>query len=131
MQRQLYKTKNTDKIKDLVNVIKSGLVDLENKIEEISENEIVSEKLYDIVNTNKFFYKFTDKLNLKKQNKYVVLANLSIYYTWKNIKYACKNNIYLKYLLQLGMMNLIYLMDHIIFQIFQIILNTLLKCMRL
>ena len=94
MQRQLYKTKNTDKIKDLVNVIKSGLVDLENKIEEISENEIVSEKLYDIVNTNKFFYKFTDKLNLKKQNKYVVLANLSINYTWKNIKYACKNNIF-------------------------------------
>ena len=48
MQRQLYKTKNTDKIKDLVNVIKSELVDLENKIEEISENEIVSEKLYDL-----------------------------------------------------------------------------------
>ena len=36
-------------------MIKSGLVDLENKIEEISENEIASQKLYDIVNTNKFF----------------------------------------------------------------------------
>ena len=27
-----------------------------------------------------------DKLNLKNPNKNVALANLSIYYTWKNIK---------------------------------------------
>ena len=33
----------------------------------------------------------------------------------------------LKYLLQLGMMNLICLMDHILFQTFKVILNTLLK----
>ena len=28
----------------------------------------------------------TDKLNLKKLNKNMALANLSSYYTWKNIK---------------------------------------------
>ena len=28
----------------------------------------------------------TDKLNLKNPNKDMALANLSIYYTWKNIK---------------------------------------------
>ena len=28
----------------------------------------------------------TDKLNLKNSNKSITLANLSIYYTWKNIK---------------------------------------------
>ena len=28
----------------------------------------------------------TDNINLKKSNEYVVLSNLSIYYTWKNIK---------------------------------------------
>ena len=28
----------------------------------------------------------TDKLNLKNPKKYMALANLSIYYTWKNIK---------------------------------------------
>ena len=28
----------------------------------------------------------TDKLNLKNPNKSMTLANLSIYYTWKNIK---------------------------------------------
>ena len=32
-----------------------------------------------------------DKLNLKDPNKNAGLANLSIYYTWKNIKSACSN----------------------------------------
>ena len=60
----------------------------------------------------------------------MALANLSIYYTWKNIKSAY-NNKNLKYLLQPGMMNLIYLMDLILFQTFKIILNTSLKNMKL
>ena len=34
----------------------------------------------------------TDKLNLKNPNKDMDLANLSIYYTWKNIKSEYKNN---------------------------------------
>ena len=33
-----------------------------------------------------------DKLNLKDPNKNMVLANFSIYYTWKNIKSAYNNN---------------------------------------
>ena len=37
--------------------------------------------------SNKFIYQFTDKLNLKNPNKNMALATLSIYYTWKNIKY--------------------------------------------
>ena len=28
----------------------------------------------------------SDKRNLKRSDKYVALSNLSIYYTWKNIK---------------------------------------------
>ena len=28
----------------------------------------------------------TDKINLKRSDKYVALSSLSIYYTWKNIK---------------------------------------------
>ena len=28
----------------------------------------------------------TDKINLRRSDKYVALSNLSIYYTWKNIK---------------------------------------------
>ena len=34
----------------------------------------------------------TDKINVKRSNKYVALSNLSIYYTWKNIKKSYKNN---------------------------------------
>ena len=43
--------------------------------------------------SNKFIYQFTDKLNLKNPNdKIIGLVNLSIYYTWKNIKSAKDNN---------------------------------------
>ena len=41
---------------------------------------------------NKFIYNFTDKLNLKNPNKNMALANLSVYYTWKNTKSEYKNN---------------------------------------
>ena len=34
----------------------------------------------------------TDKLNLKDPKKNMTLANVSIYYTWKNIKSEYKNN---------------------------------------
>ena len=42
--------------------------------------------------SNRFVYQFTDKLNLKKPNKNIALANLSIYYIWKNIKSEYNNN---------------------------------------
>ena len=34
----------------------------------------------------------TDKLNLKNTSKYMALANLSIFYTWKNTKSEYNNN---------------------------------------
>ena len=36
----------------------------------------------------------SDKINLKRNDKYVALSNLSIYYTRKNIKESYKNSIY-------------------------------------
>ena len=42
--------------------------------------------------SSRFVYQFTDKLNLKNPNKNIALANLSIYYTWKNIKYEYNNS---------------------------------------
>ena len=42
--------------------------------------------------SSKFIYQFTDKLNLKNLNKNMALDNLSIYYTWKNIKSECNNH---------------------------------------
>ena len=41
---------------------------------------------------HRFKLDLTDKRNLKNPNKNMVLANLSIYYTWKNIKSDYNNN---------------------------------------
>ena len=73
--------------------------------------------------------KFTDILNLKNSNKNMTLANSSIYYTWNNIKPEYNKSH--KFLLQLGMMNLICLMDLILFLINKIILNISSKSMKL
>ena len=42
--------------------------------------------------SNRFMYQFTEKLSLKNTNKKMELANLSVYYTWKNIKSVYNNN---------------------------------------
>ena len=42
--------------------------------------------------SNRFIYHFNDKLDLKNLNKNMALANLSIYYAWKNIKSEYNNN---------------------------------------
>ena len=47
------------------------------------------------INTNEsknFFYEFTNKVNLKDTNENIALVNLSIFYTWKNIKSAYNSN---------------------------------------
>ena len=36
--------------------------------------------------------KLTNKLDLRIDEKVVALSNLSIYYTWRNIKSSCNNN---------------------------------------
>ena len=38
------------------------------------------------------FLNLSDKINLKRSDKYVALSNLGIYNTWKNIKKSYKNN---------------------------------------
>ena len=67
-----------------------------------------------------------DKINLKLSDKYVALSNHStqytFQYTWKNKKSHTKLK-NLKYHFRHGMKSLNYLMDHILYQIFKIILN--------
>ena len=50
-----------------------------------SENSKTSEP-------HRFRLDLTDKLNLKDPRKNMALANLSIYYTWKNIKSVHNNS---------------------------------------
>ena len=44
------------------------------------------------MNLISFRLTLADKLNLKDPNKNKALADLSIYYTWKNIQSAYNNN---------------------------------------
>ena len=34
----------------------------------------------------------SNEINIKRNDKYVALSNLSIYYTWENVKMSCENN---------------------------------------
>ena len=70
----------------------------------------------------------TDKIDLRRKDKYIALSNLSIYYTWKNIKTSYKNSKF-KISAPRWMKNLNYLMDHTLYQIFKIILNIYYKSM--
>ena len=64
--------------------------------------------------------KLTSKLDLRLGEKVIALSNLSIYYTWKNIKSLYNNNKFKMSDLH-GMINLNYQMDRILYQIFKII----------
>ena len=80
-----------------------------------SENSKTSEH-------NVLVLKLTDKLDLRRGQKTVALSNLSIYYTWKNVKSSYNNNKF-KISAPIGVKSLSYQMDHIQYQIFKIILN--------
>ena len=43
-------------------------------------------------NSQRLSLNLSEKINLKRSDKYVALSNLSIYYTWKNIKMSYNNN---------------------------------------
>ena len=66
---------------------------------------------------NVLILKLTNKLDLRIGEKVVALSDLSIYYTWRNIKSSYNNNKF-KYLCQHGMI------FRILYQTFKIILNT-------
>ena len=60
---------------------------------------------------------FSDKINLKRSDRYVALSNISIYYTRKNTKTSYKNNNF-KISTPDGMISLNYLMDDVLYLIF-------------
>ena len=64
----------------------------------------------------------TDKVDLRRKDKYIAISTLSIYYTWKNIKKVFKNN---KFKIWAPTWNEEFELPDIFFsyQIFKIILN--------
>lgn len=61
--------------------------------------------------SHRFRITVTGTFGLKNPNKNIALANLSICYTWKNIKSTYNNSKFNIYLLQHGIMNLIWLSE--------------------
>ena len=71
----------------------------------ISMNILLVKKYYPLINSKIFASKnsrtsdphrqllnLTTKIDLRRKDRYIALSNLSIYYTWKNIKKSYKNN---------------------------------------
>ena len=71
--------------------------------------------------------KLTYKLDLRRGEKNVALSNVSIYYTWENIKSSYKNHEFKISAPADKMINFKYLMDHILYKIFKIISSILKK----
>ena len=84
-------------------------------METIFMNSRIS-KTYD---PHRLLLNLLDKKNIKRSHRYVTLSNLSIYYTWKNIKKLMN----LKHQLRNGVKSLNYLIHHILYQMFKTILN--------
>ena len=74
MLKNLYNLNDKEKNNKLVNVIKSGLVDLESDFEEISEDEIKIEKRHKIVNIVKEILKF-NKQNQSGEGLKLLIPN--------------------------------------------------------
>ena len=56
------------------------------------ETFLMNSKNSKTIEPNRFKYDLIDKLDLKNPNKNMALANLSIHYTWKNVKSIYNNN---------------------------------------
>ena len=46
----------------------------------------MNSKISETSDPHRLLLNLTDKINVKRSDKYVALSNLTIYYTWKNIK---------------------------------------------
>ena len=56
------------------------------------ENFFMNTKNSKTNESHRFKYNLIGKLDLKNPNKNMALGNLSVYYTWKNVKSIYKNN---------------------------------------
>ena len=59
-----------------------NLIKLQNRM----DTTFMNSESCKISDTHRLLVTLSDKIQLKRSDKYVTLSNLSIYYTWKNIK---------------------------------------------
>ena len=79
-------------------------------------------------NIHALILNLSDKINLEKSDKCIASSNLSIYYAWKKRRHMKK--IYLKLEFQRKIINFSCLMDHILNQIFKVVLRVSSKIMK-
>ena len=72
---------------------------------------------------NRILLNISDKINLEKSDKYIALSNLTIYYTWKNIKRSRSNN---KSEISVPTCNK-FLDNHILYHIFKIYIKYIIE----
>ena len=65
-----------------------NLMKLLNRMDTIFMNSKISKTF----NPHKLLLNLSEKISLKRNDKYVALSNLSIYYTWKIMKKSYKSN---------------------------------------
>ena len=70
-----------------------------------------------ISDPHRLLLNLSEKIILKRSDKYVALSILNIYNAWKNVKRSYKNNKFKKYQLLRGMKNLDDLTNSILYQI--------------
>ena len=106
------------------NITKSKNKTKQKKIEKVDTTFMNSEDS-ETSKAHVLILKLTDKIDFRRGEKSIASSNLSIYGTWKNIKNSyftiLINN--LKYQPQHEIINLNYLMDHVLYQVFKTILN--------
>ena len=71
-------------------------------------------------NSFRFRVDLADKINLKNPKKNIALVNLSIYYTWKNIKTEYNNN---KFKISASIWSETFDLPDILLMIYKITLN--------
>ena len=55
-------------------------------------NRLMNSENSKTCDTHRLSLSFADRIDLRRNDKYIALPNLTIYYTWKNIKESYKNN---------------------------------------
>ena len=65
-----------------------NLIKLLNRMDTMFMNSKISKTF----NPHKLLLNLSEKINLKRNGKYVALSNLGVYYTWKIMKKSYKNN---------------------------------------
>ena len=68
------------------------LLNLTDKIDLTRKDKQIALENSETSDSHRLLLNLTGKIDLRRKGKYIALSNISIYYTWKNIKRSYKHN---------------------------------------